>query len=239
MAADVIKADSGLASGARNAMQDPEGVDLGRRVLSKRLLLGTLLLQSWRAAGAEPSDSEEADTQALRESWMEQWMTRPPPPEGAKVPVGPLVLSRFVEPMYFLVKPIGWKPSGDRGRNLAPVEAPAGFVCDLASIPRTFWSLLRPDGEYVYAAILHDYMYWTQIGSREDADDTFQLAMQEFDVWPSVAAAIYHGTRIFGQNAWDRNRELAKNGEKRLLKRFPTDPRTRWSDWKKDPDVFA
>ncbi|MDI5166053.1 DUF1353 domain-containing protein, partial [Salmonella enterica subsp. enterica serovar Montevideo] len=33
------------------------------------------------------------------------------------------------------------------------IEVPVGFVTDLATVPRIFWSLLPPDGEYAKAAI--------------------------------------------------------------------------------------
>ena len=48
---------------------------------------------------------------------------------------------------------------------------PTGFVTDFASIPPIFYSVLRPDGEYAYAAVIHDYLYWTQTRPREDADE--------------------------------------------------------------------
>ena len=43
----------------------------------------------------------------------------------------------------------------------------------------------------------------------------------------------------FGPSAWRSNAKLKAEGEKRILKQFPDDPRTRWADWKKRPDVFV
>ncbi len=41
-----------------------------------------------------------------------------------------------------------------------PLEVPAGFVTDFASIPRIFWSLLSPtDLRYSKPAVVHDYGY--------------------------------------------------------------------------------
>ena len=42
------------------------------------------------------------------------------------------------------------------------ITAPKGCVTDLASIPRPCWILLPPDGPWVKAAIIHDYLYATQ-----------------------------------------------------------------------------
>jgi hypothetical protein len=39
---------------------------------------------------------------------------------------------------------------------------PAGFVTDLASIPRPIWSFFPPDGPWVKGAIVHDFLYYTQ-----------------------------------------------------------------------------
>src|SRR5207244_11357945 len=108
----------------------------------------------------------------------------------SKDPQGALYLGRFADPMYFLLKPIGWSPGQDQ-QQYAAVQAPAGFVSDLASIPRAFWSLLRPDGDYAYAAILHDYLYWEQSRSRQDSDMVLKLGMQDFSVKESAIEAIY------------------------------------------------
>lgn len=38
------------------------------------------------------------------------------------------------------------------------VHVPAGYLTDGASVPRMFWSLIPPWGEYGQAAILHDWL---------------------------------------------------------------------------------
>ncbi len=126
--------------------------------------------------GSEANDTPSAHTDKLAETWMTEWM------QGvSKSPGGVLKLSRFREPIYFLLAPISWTPNpGQTGSET--VTAPTGFVTDLASIPAVFYSLLRPDGEYAYAAIIHDYLYWTQTRSRDEADDIFNLAMEDFEI---------------------------------------------------------
>ena len=41
-----------------------------------------------------------------------------------------------------------------------------------------------------------------------------------------------------GEGAWKSNAEKKAQGEKRILARFPQDPRMRWDDWKQRPGVF-
>lgn len=147
-------------------------------------------------------------------------------------------LSRFVEPIWFLLAPISWRPNVLQP-DYPPVTVPTGFVTDLASIPRPFFSLLRPDGEYAYAAIVHDYLYWDQSGSRDEADNVLKLCMKDFSVSPSDAALIYDAVRIFGKSSWQKNAELKRSGERRILTKFPTDPTIRWHDWKKNPANFS
>ena len=71
---------------------------------------------------------------------MTEWMST------EKAVSGMLKMSRFREPIYFLTAPISWKQNPGPQRYES-VIVPKGFVTDFASIPRVFWSALRPDGE--------------------------------------------------------------------------------------------
>jgi hypothetical protein len=170
--------------------------------------------------------------------WMDQLMKNPTAPKR-KTADSPLRLGRFREPMYFLLEPISWLPNSDQAGKFDATEAPAGFVTDLASVPRPFWSLLRPDDDYAYAAIIHDYMYWVQARPREMADQVLKFAMADFDVASWKITAIYDAVRSQGQRAWNANARLKAQGERRVLKEFPPKGKTRWADWKKRPDAFA
>lgn len=55
------------------------------------------------------------------------------------------------------------------------IEVPVGFVTDLATVPRIFWSLLPPDGEYAKAAIIHDYLYHYPLRNRKESDLIFWM----------------------------------------------------------------
>jgi Protein of unknown function (DUF1353) len=170
-----------------------------------------------------------------RDDWLEQLLRQQ---AGASAAVeGALRLGRFRDPIYFLLRSITW--TAERGSRLpARVEAPAGFVTDLASIPREFFSLLRPDGDYAYAAILHDYLYWTQTTDRVTADMVFRAAMEEFGVARATTQVIFTAVRLAGEDAWNTNAQLKKSGEKRVLRKYPDDPRTTWATWKTQPGTL-
>ena len=71
---------------------------------------------------------------------------------------------------------------------------PKGFVTDFASIPQAFWSFgLSAHGRNSKAAIVHDYLYWTQGCSREQADNLLMIAMKESSVDTGQRIAIYDG----------------------------------------------
>ncbi len=167
------------------------------------------------------------------EAWMSAWMN-----DTERTPKGVLFLSRFVEPIYFLRQPIVWEPTSEQ-RQYKAVRVPTGFVTDLASIPRVFWSLLRPDGAYTYPAIVHDYLYWQQPCARETADMILRFGMEDFGIGRLTIETIFNAVRLGGAGSWSENQKLKAAGERRILKVFPSDPRTKWAAWKKRRDVFA
>lgn len=185
-------------------------------------------------ASIEPAMARETSrAEQVVETWMNTWIEE----QKSREPVGALHLGRFVEPMYYLLQPITWKPNAGQ-ESYREVTVPVGFVTDLASIPRVFFSLLRPDGTYTYPAIVHDYLYWTQERSREDSDMILKLGMQDFAVGGTTVATIYNAVRKGGRASWRNNARRKRAGEKRVLREFPSDPRTRWQDWRKK-DVFV
>jgi Protein of unknown function (DUF1353) len=190
--------------------------------------------RSWLSAqgvGEERVGKSGAPEQELIvEQWMDEWM-------NSRQVLGTLTVSRFVEPIYYLKAPISWRPGRGQG-VFKPVNVPVGFVTDFASIPRPFWSLLPPEGEYAYAAILHDFLYWTQDRPRAAADNILKLAIEEFGISAATVLVIYRAVRLGGGASWRDNAALKKKGERRILKIFPNDPKIRWRDWKRNPGVF-
>ena len=94
---------------------------------------------------------------------------------------------------------------------------PQGFVTDFASIPKPLWSYLSPHGRYSKAAIVHDYLYWVQDCTREEADNILLIAMKESGVSSAQQKEIYLGVRAGGWYAWDANRKERVNGLPRVI----------------------
>jgi len=108
---------------------------------------------------------------------------------------------------------------GDQGFT---ITVPAGFVTDLASVPRWAWVLVPPDGPWVKAAIIHDYLYstggtgiWKRHPasitrptpySRAEADAIMREAMENRGVGWFFCNLIYLAVRIGGGPGWQEDR---------------------------------
>ncbi len=194
---------------------------------------------------AAPSTSQESEYAPLEEraAWIDQWIDSARLSDSKlsgdiKASDKLLRLGRFPDEMWFLTDPINFRPNPGQESNVSPVLVPEGFVTDLASIPRIFWSLIPRDGPYIYSAIVHDYLYWTQAQTRSRSDLIFRYSMEDFGIDESKIAAIYNAVRSFGRSSWDANQKARQQGERRLLKKFPNSPMDLWSEWKRDPDNF-
>lgn len=84
---------------------------------------------------------------------------------------------------------------------------PAGFITDFASIPRVFWRILPPTGKYNKAAVVHDYLYSTQMVTQKLADLIFYEAMGVLDVPKWKRATMYRALRMFGWVAWNNHKK--------------------------------
>lgn len=105
------------------------------------------------------------------------------------------------------------------------LEIPKGFTYDRSSVPRIFWAILPPDGDFDAAALIHDWLYqnsrvvigqWFEGNSRKArrfADDemwcwskavngTKRISLQRVDNY------IRHkGVRWFGWTQWNKKRK--------------------------------
>lgn len=97
------------------------------------------------------------------------------------------------------------------------VEVPRGFVTDFTSIPRPFWSILPRWGSYGPPAVVHDFLYWDQQCSREQADKIFLAAMKESNVGSVREYLIHKAVRWGGSFSWDSNSKSKKKGVLRVI----------------------
>jgi hypothetical protein len=138
---------------------------------------------------------------------------------------------------FYLAGNLDWEPN--KGQNYKPVRVPRGFVTDLASVPRAFWSILTPTGRYAYAAVVHDYLYWTQERSRRDADEIFRIAMEDAKTPTATLLTLYNAVRAVGGLAWDANKNAKNRGERRIIQCAPEDRLVSWAEWSKRPNIFT
>jgi hypothetical protein len=133
---------------------------------------------------------------------------------GAQQPMFPPAVSPFADQTkWLLIRPFQYQILDTK----FVIDVPAGFVTDFASIPRQLWALASPHGFYSRASIIHDFLYWDQRCTREQADRIMLIAMQESAVSFAERQAIYAGVRAGGQSSWDDNATARAQGMLRTV----------------------
>lgn len=128
----------------------------------------------------------------------------PPPPAVARLADGVFVTTY---PLRYRIE-----------KTAHEIAVPAGFLTDLASIPRALWWFESPIDRSMAGAIIHDYLYWDQTCSKDEADAVLFVAMEESGVSAFKRDAVYAAVRTpVGQSAFARNAEARKKGERRYL----------------------
>lgn len=97
------------------------------------------------------------------------------------------------------------------------ITVPAGATTDLASIPRFAWSLFPPDGPWLKAAVVHDFLYrsrgtcvlgdfWgrtrPEAYTRSEADGILREAMKVVGVGAFARGVIWSAVRVGGAGGW-------------------------------------
>lgn len=100
---------------------------------------------------------------------------------------------------WLLVQPLAYTP-----RKGEVVTVPAGFITDLASIPRLLRSVYDTQDECREPAVLHDYCYSMQFTTREEADALFLEAMERSGVGWLKRRSMWLGVRAGGWAYWGK-----------------------------------
>ena len=105
---------------------------------------------------------------------------------------------------------------------------PKKFVCNFASIPRLFWSIVPPDGLLLIPSVFHDFGYtykgllsrkvnseWKESMkfiemTQEELDKFFEYLGKEVNDIKVLPAAAHRSLRLFGFIAWNRCRKENK-----------------------------
>ena len=133
---------------------------------------------------------------------------------AAQAPVPPPIVQPFNDGAHWMVTaPLSYQI----GNTEHVITVPAGFVTDFASIPRYFHALLSPTGRPGRGAIIHDFLYWEQSCTREQADRILMLAMMESGVDAVTRSLVYKVVDWFGQSAWELNQQERASGMPRII----------------------
>lgn len=123
------------------------------------------------------------------------------------------------------------------GNTSDRIVVPRGFVTDFASIPEFLWSFgLSPHGQYSRAAVIHDFLYWSQGCTREQADRLMVIAMKESRVDAFDEFVVYKGVAGAGGGAWRSNAAERAAGLPRVIPdefARPEDPNMDWETYRR------
>lgn len=120
------------------------------------------------------------------------------------------------------------------GMTANSIEVPIGFVTDFATGPRYLRRAIRSTGTFSAAAVVHDFLYWTQVCTRSQADRLFQLAMEESGVPYPLRNGFYLVVRFAGDGAWNDNKANRQDGMIRVVPEPHNivPPRARWDSYR-------
>ena len=90
------------------------------------------------------------------------------------------------------------------------ITVPAGFVTELSSVPKDLRGAVAP-------AVLHDYLYWYQPCTQEEADAVMYSALAAVGASRSTAAAAVQAIAKTGPAAFKKYQERRRSGEVRTF----------------------
>ena len=101
---------------------------------------------------------------------------------------------------------VGYENSNDK------ITIPKGFRTDLASVPWPASMLIPMSGLYNQAAVLHDWLYFTQTRTRLASDRIFLEAMKVLKVNVFKRLIMFRAVRIASFIPWNKRARQIKNG---------------------------
>lgn len=108
---------------------------------------------------------------------------------------------------WVLLSPLRW--SGEEWNIIVP----DGFITDLASIPKVFRGVFDQNGASRRSAVLHDWLYCSQICSRRTADYLFLCAMKADGVGFVTRRLMYTAVRAGGWRYYGQREGMGLQNE--------------------------
>lgn len=121
-----------------------------------------------------------------------------------------LVVKKVGNMLWEVYTEFDYQVGGEKSKDF--IRIPKGFTTDFASVPRLFWQILPPDGQYTGAALVHDYLYWLQLRTRKESDGIFLEAMKALGVPLVERLIMYQAVRSFGWMPWNNQARRLKGG---------------------------
>jgi hypothetical protein len=87
------------------------------------------------------------------------------------------------------------------------IHIPAGFEWDLSSVPRLFWAILPPDGDFEIAALIHDYLYQKKLFTRRFADKEMLVFSNATNRSKVDNYIRFYAVRLFGWSVWNKKKK--------------------------------
>ena len=101
---------------------------------------------------------------------------------------------------YKLLEDLIWQGNTDA------IKVPSGFICDFASTPWLFQRVFPKMGTLSdKPAVLHDWLYVTELFDRKTCDEIFLKAMKERGVSSWKAYSMYYAVRAGGWYVWNKH----------------------------------
>lgn len=86
------------------------------------------------------------------------------------------------------------------------ITVKAGFISDMASIPKMFWGIIGSpfEGKYRKAALIHDGLYGSHWLTKKESDALFLEMMKVNGVSWLKRYTMYYAVKWFGNGAWNK-----------------------------------
>ena len=103
----------------------------------------------------------------------------------------------------------------------AEINIPKGFLSDGLSIPKMFQSIFSKSPHYIYAGMLHDYLYRSDCPfqlKRGHADSLLLFYMKKYGVGFFTRQMIFSSVRVGGWASWRKCKaKFYQTSEKKLI----------------------
>lgn len=86
------------------------------------------------------------------------------------------------------------------------ITIPKGFTTDLSSVPNFLWFAFSPYGNFLLAAIIHDFIYVYKTHTRKFADKEMLIWSNKINPKNKFDNYVrYYGVRLFGGKWYNKN----------------------------------